>query len=70
MELEISKRYFSQSFHQILSNLYEAIAYHRESAKFYKYYGALNVNMEVNGKSYGISENKQKFGTRGTTVHI
>ena len=72
MELEISKRYFSNSFFRIPSKLYEDIAYDR------RVQAVTLLTCELMGKPKMlnipkrviIEQNGCKFGSRGTTVHI
>ncbi len=89
MELEILKRYFSNTFLRIPSKLYEDIAYHKgmQTITFLAIVQILQnvwhfeiLTWESMGKPklWNISKtrwadrraNKQKFGTRGTTVHM
>ncbi len=48
MELEISKFYFSNSFHRMPSKLYEDIGYHGNRQSFAKFMALCNFNMGVN----------------------
>ena len=72
MGLEISKRFSSYSFHMMSVKLYEEITYHDgiQAITFlgnqpsFKTWGSMGKP-----KMWNISKD-EKFGTRGTTVHI